>query len=333
MMRIFLLFLASLLLAANVIDASNFPPLISPRPLPALTPGPGVLCSTSGTRGVPPKTCDNGGICVLTDFGNPPVDIPDSGICRKLRKFTPKCSVNYCSANGPYAVCRVSNQYAFCSAWGTRRDGGPKPQCPEFCTEECRIPKLRASDGSTYCNECKLISASCSNGFSFFGPVDAPASCFDGSILGLDQCCRKYRVACIPPAKQCSTTGSLIPPVPCVKSTTCVVTDFGFPAVDQPTEGHCRWVYRVPKCTLKRCVKNGASFICKIDNTIATCGAWATREDGGMKPNCPEICPKFCLPEKLRLLGSNGVRYCNYCELSAASCQSDFTIYGPVKRD
>lgn len=306
-----------------------------PRPVrsPSLSASAGESCSTSGTRGAPPTPCDSPGTCVLTDFGYPAVDIPNAGICRRVWKWTPKCSVKFCTEKGAYGVCKVSGEFAFCSAWAARRDNGPAPECPEFCTKECLVKKLRASDGSTYCNACELMVASCHAGFSFFGPVSAPEKCFR-EFLGFDgmECCVKYNVGCIAPGGRCTTSGAFIPPIPCIPSATCVVTDFGFPAVDLPTSGHCRWVYRVPKCTLRRCVRSGAATICKVDGVVATCGAWGSRTDFGSKPECPEFCTEECLVERKRLVGSDGVFYCNKCKLTVASCESAFSIYGPVKK-
>lgn len=338
LLRVIFIFAA---VVTAALGTTNDDPARMLPPGTTLTPptAPGVECSTSGTRGYPPVGCTSPGVCVLTSFGDPPVDLPNAGICRLVPSPVPACSVGYCSSAGPRGVCKVSGQTAFCSAWAARADHGSedeRPNCRFACILSCSVVRLVASNGKKFCNDCLLRSASCVAKFEIFGPVTAPRKCFTEAIEGVfdaRRCCRAHRVGCLPPLARCSTGGSLLPPTPCEKSMKCVVRDFGFPAVDNPRKGFCQWVYNIKKCNVNRCSKNGADHICRIERMTTTCGAWATRGDGGTKPNCMIACPEFCLVYKKRPLASDGKRYCSRCQLKAVSCNRDFMIYGPVAKE
>lgn len=91
-----------------------------------------------------------------------------------------------------------------------------------------------------------------------------------------------------------------------------------------------------PPCSIPLCSLNGPHFSCfpnfstaasrqvRSQVPVTSCEMWAKATN----PECPTICPLFCrIPQ---LLATNGQRFCNDCELQAASCRSDFAIVGPV---
>eukprot|EP00737_Agarophyton_chilense_P000672 gb/GEZJ01000743.1/.p1 GENE.gb/GEZJ01000743.1/~~gb/GEZJ01000743.1/.p1 ORF type:complete len:329 (+),score=24.83 gb/GEZJ01000743.1/:173-1159(+) len=126
--------------------------------------------------------------------------------------------------------------------------------------------------------------------------------------------------------------GGFLPPTECEEGLTCVIDDFGNIPVDLPATGVCTLIESSPPaCSVEICSATGADTICGIDSFVATCGAWATRKDGGTLPVCPEICTLECLEPKL--VASDGQEFCNVCLLQGASCDSNFEIFGPVKKD
>lgn len=304
--------------------------VLVPLPLPV-----GAPCTTSGGLGGPVIPCQSGLTCVLTTFGNPALDAPTGGTCVALDEKPPACTVTFCGSFGGDAVCAVSNQVATCRAWATRGDlGGIPPNCHMVCTKECRVPRLVASNGAEYCTTCVLHVASCEADFAFYGPVPAPKDKCKGTIDIFDaaECCTKRGIGCLKRGDSCTTIGSMFPTVDCAKGLKCVLTDFGFPAADGPTRGTCRKVGRLRKCTVRFCSRKGRRGICRIGRECATCFAWATRTDFGTKPNCNFACLAFCLDYKRRPLGSDGRRYCSRCALRAKSCQTQFEVYGPIRK-
>ena len=304
--------------------------------------GAGETCRIGGFFPSPP--CKKPLVCLLTSFGNPPVDNPRVGKCTDLEEPPEKCSISFCSANGADAVCTtIDKLFTTCGVWPTRIDfGGANVKCPEICTLECRIPKLVASDGSMYCNLCLLQGASCDSGFKIFGPVTPPKplDCESESINFFDRrkCCIEKMIGCVKQGERCSTGGSLVPPIPCEKGLTCVLSDFGFPAADRPTSGRCRKLRRkIQTCSVKLCSKKGPRFLCRTPRNgfigggvVTFCKTWATRSDGVPGPDCDFACPQFCRVQRLK--ASDGSLHCNLCILRQVSCKSDFMIYGPVGR-
>lgn len=297
--------------------------------------GLGQACSLNGFFPIP---CQARLTCVLTDFGFPAADGPRIGTCRNLTNKPPSCTVAYCTTNGPNAICTtfgfpMQPVVATCHAWATRIDA-KGPDCNFACTLRCLVVRLVASDGTTYCNLCLLQAASCRSDFKVFGPVKPvkdkcvkPISIFDAA-----KCCIDRGIGCLKKGQTCSTMGSRIQPVPCKKGLTCVIMNFGFPAVDRPNSGTCRRVRRVKKCSVRRCSRRGEKSICQTGTIVTTCGAWATRTDGNPGPDCSFVCPEICLVLPQRPLGSDGVRYCTICKLRQASCRSDFVIFGPIRK-
>lgn len=151
-----------------------------------------------------------------------------------------------------------------------------------------------------------------------------------------ETCCVKYGINCPPEGSPCSTGGGFLPPLPfpCGKSLTCVIFDFGFPPVDQPNRGVCKKLSEEPpKCSIDFCSMNSAKAVCKPTDGIskvAFCDAWATRTDGFPGPDCGFLCAKIC--EEDGPFGSDGVQYCSLCQLQAASCLSNFKLFGPVPK-
>lgn len=144
-----------------------------------IIPVAGTKCSTSGSDGFSPTKCSPGGLCVLTDFGYPAVDLPNQGICREVPVIVPNCSVAFCARKGLYDVWQISGQTTFCFAWPIHEDFGRTPKCPGNCKRDCMSGKFRASDGSLYWNPYDLITTSCKPNFTSYGPVLAPKTCFD----------------------------------------------------------------------------------------------------------------------------------------------------------
>lgn len=245
-------------------------------------------CSTIGSF-LPPKKCPSGLTCVIDDFGFPAVDRPNSGHCKKLNEKPPICTVDFCAMNGAKSLCVVKDAVSVstCGAWANRSDSGPKPVCPRICTLECAIGNAAplASNGKRFCNVCVLKGASCDARFEFYGPIDPKCDpTKDISPFDRASCCFDFGIKCVQEGDICSTSGAQIPGAGCDKCLTCVLFDFGFPAVDVPNRGVCRLLKQeVPKCSVRHCLRVGASGICNASPThapspiIATCKAWATQ--------------------------------------------------------
>lgn len=306
--------------------------------LPPPIPIRDLTCQVGGFA--PSRPCASG-TCVLTSFGNPAVDLPRSGICRSLPRPPPACTVALCSRRGGGAVCAVTTPtrlVATCRAWAARTDvGGVGPDCSFACTEECMTPRLVASDGSEYCNLCKLQAASCRARFAFFGPVRAPDACRMRPIPPFEagRCCAERGIGCLGNGRRCSTLGSRIRPVPCKTGLTCVIRDFGFPAADGPNSGRCRRVRNVRKCSVGRCTRFGPRHVCEVplprgSGIVSTCRAWARRSDGNPGPDCSFACILICAVGDARPLASNGKRFCSICQLRQKSCTTGFRVFGPV---
>lgn len=282
-------------------------------------------CTTTVLVVGAPAPCPRGQTCVLNDFGLPAADRPNSGTCRTLDAPAPKCTVTFCASTGSFGVCTVSGETATCSAWATRDDTSSEtPNCRFPCPRDCPNNAI-SSDGRRFCNACVLRRASCEDDFRFSGPLTPREACAAPiSIFLAPFCCTQLDIGCVPRGGICSTTGGLVPPVPCAKGLECVVTDFGFPAVDLPTSGICLPERDYDECAVDRCCRFGAKSICRVQQTDATCGAWASRTDGGPRPDCSFTCPRRCLPFKQRPLDSSGHRFCNFCVFCKQSCKNNF---------
>lgn len=117
-----------------------------------------------------PFPCGKTGTCGIFDFGNPALDQPNRGVCKKLGSTPPACSVDFCSMNGAKAICSVKDRLtkvAICGSWAT--DGFPGPDCGFPCLAFCEPDGPFGSDGIQYC--CYLKSASCLFNIKIYGPV------------------------------------------------------------------------------------------------------------------------------------------------------------------
>lgn len=139
-------------------------------------PKPGDKCSTGGGFIQPPPfPCGRKLTCVIQDFGFPPVDRPNQGVCKKVDGVPPQCSVGFCSSKGADAICSVPDgisKIAFCGSWSTRSDGFPGPDCSFLCPQICELDGPFGSDGVQYCSACILRQASCASNFEIYGPVN-----------------------------------------------------------------------------------------------------------------------------------------------------------------
>ncbi|CAN8061786.1 unnamed protein product [Agarophyton chilense] len=71
-------------------------------------------------------------------------------------------------------------------------------------------------------------------------PEEIALSCEgDLNIFERVECCMKLDIGCIQAGQDCSTSGSLFPPVPCAQGLECIIWDPGFPAADRPNRGTC----------------------------------------------------------------------------------------------
>lgn len=274
------------------------------------------ICSTSvGTDGTRPPRCPRGAKCVIKDFGFIAAGRPNSGVCLRIRGIVPVCRIAICSKKGFRQICKTpdTRDITFCGAWPKRSDRGVVPNCIIPCPRvACKVGDDRPVDnfGRSYCSECQLRIASCKSNFRRYGPVKKPHT---GGNVG----------------DKCSTKGAPAGPTPCKKALSCVINDFGAPAINQPNSGNCtRVTPPVRTCTVDICVRRGSDAICQTRGTkdVTTCGFWAARTDGNPGPKCDFTCTQQCLARPKRPMDQNGKRYCNPCVLRKASCESNFKI-------
>lgn len=226
--------------------------------------------------------CSKDLTCVLSDFGEPAGGEESVGKCLDLPRKPKKCTIERCSATGQKTICTISRVAATCGAWATRRDAGPRPDCPAFCTKLLQIPQPKGSDGKLYGNNGCLVVASCESDFEIYGPV--PRSPKDickkpiGSLLK-NRCCIDYGIECARKGEVCASSpgDSFRGPKECMKGLTCVISDLGDGEFDFP-EGTCeRLRGTLRKCMTKSCSKNGPDYICKIPKSenVSTCKTWS----------------------------------------------------------
>lgn len=177
----------------------------------------------------------------------------------------PKCSIERCSRTGRSAQCTLFRIPMTCATWARTFRPNCAFACPLNCISGPYAP--RDNEGSTYCNECLLRSASCKSGFTNFGPVESTVGMatpianptpFGGLPPG-------------PPPGECSTVAVLVtPPQLCPEGETCVLFDLGFIAADRPNSGNCQVVEGdVPPCSSSVCSK--PDTLCSIRNDVTTC--------------------------------------------------------------
>lgn len=122
----------------------------------------------------------------------------------------------------------------------------------------------------------------------------------------------------------------------CSRGDECVISDFGPYPERSDLHGTCEYVPTAPTCSVSECARHGFSHICILDSHLptwvtTTCGAWATRNDGGRRPNCHRICTMECASRNARPVANDGSRYCSLCSLITSSCMKNFTVWGPVQ--
>ena len=106
--------------------------------------------------------------CVIKDFGFPLSDIPNEGICKKMKKRASMCTISGCMVRGKDHICEVDNMTTTCGVWAS---GGAIKRELDCSVQSCK-PKLcagspfRSSDGKRYCSWCALKTASCISGFA-----------------------------------------------------------------------------------------------------------------------------------------------------------------------
>lgn len=309
-----------------------------------------VVCSNFGTRGSPPVACPSGQSCVINNFGNPPVDLPDSGFCVDSSTVNPSplpCSLSQCALNGGSTVCTLNRKLppssdiipstasglTTCATWSKLSVSIGNEQiniCNQFaCTLDCPNDAV-SSLGRVFCNACNLQVASCQAGFSFTGPIDTDMECSITPPSSISPflrafCCNAgFDAGCVKEGGMCSTGGGLFPStLVCERGTVCVLDDLGFPALDRPNSGTCRRVNvsAVKMCDVRRCAFTGAGGVCSLEGgVIVTCGAWATRTDGGPKPDCDSVgCKTICSKPYWR-------KRCIKCRRVKKSCRRGFAF-------
>lgn len=237
-----------------------------------------------------------------------------------------------------------------CAAWATlsvvNRDNQHFNICDQFvCTADCPADAV-SSLGQVFCNACNLQVAACRARFTFTGPIDVAAECSVSPPTDISPflrafCCSSgFDDGCVKEGGDCSTGGGLLPStMACISGTTCVLSDLGFPALDRPNSGTCTKVDvdSVKTCTVKGCARTGKNGICRLpveassmdidigmtqqqQGPIVTCGAWASRTDGGVKPDCDGVsCKRVCAKR-------HWLKKCKKCLLVRKSCRAGFAF-------
>lgn len=232
-------------------------------------PSPGARCSTKGSL-LGPTLCASVLTCVISDFGFPAADGPNSGTCKTVKLPLPTCTFDVCTASGAAKLCETVNtkDVTTCGAWATRSDGNAQPNCRKPCPRNCtrNLPNITTDNtGKKYCNACVLRVASCEANFAFYGPVNADP-------------------LPLPPQTgpgKCSTSPSMVVGAPpsgpsCPRGETCVLSDFGLLVADRPNSGMCKILeMSVQTCSFDLCTASGALSVCKTPDTgdVTTCSA------------------------------------------------------------
>lgn len=140
----------------------------------------------------------------------------------------------------------------------------------------------------------------------------------------------------LPPGARCITTTRTGDNVRCRAGLDCVIVHHGIPKTNIENMGTCQKLKRttLQQCSVEYCSKVGHTATC-VDTykpfIASKCDAFATRVDGGRKPNCSFECgSKKCVPGGGEMKRTNfGKWYCGLCELKRASCSSGFREFGP----
>jgi len=147
--------------------------------------------------------------------------------------------------------------------------------------------------------------------------------------------------ALLPEGSRCITTTLSGANEKCEPGLDCLIWHHGIPSRSIENSGTCvRYGVKradLKQCSIEFCSSHGHTAVC-IDTIkpvfrTSTCGAFATRQDGGRKPNCAaSLCnaPKCPKNSGNMLRSSMGKWYCGACNLKFASCNSGFKEYGPM---
>lgn len=326
----------------------------------------GMACPLVGDKCYEASSCQDS-TCVFTNLTT-----PREGTCMIAHDQTGTCSVEYCSKNGADRLCSFGEGVTTCSAWHGYKNATGSSLCRFPCTKECLAEEKQpmASNGKKYCTFCALKFASCKSGFELYGPLPATESTASSepetsaeleqgleagepeqspegvveesevdckndflSPAEMAKCCTEFAEGCLQKGELCTTAGSPVPPIPCDKDLECVISNFGLPSADVPSEGICTEVAHSPvTCSVEFCSENGSQAFCRVpdNDSLTTCGAWATRSDGNPGPECSFVCPLICNVGPTAPVGSDGKRYCSECQLKSASCSSNFEVFGPI---
>lgn len=105
------------------------------------------------------------------------------------------------------------------------------------------------------------------------------------------------------------------------------------PANDIENSGTCVRIDKsaLSECSVAFCTKSGYAAVC-VDLfspfRATTCGAYASRVDGGRRAACSPCGKSNCATPAFT--ASDGKAYCRRCELEYSSCRSGFQVFGPV---
>ncbi len=144
------------------------------------------------------------------------------------------------------------------------------------------------------------------------------------------------QVGSLPVGARCITTTLSGENERCKSGLDCVIAHHGIPRTNIENMGTCVKLNRskLKQCSADYCslVGHTATCIDQYKPFVATkCGAFATRVDGGRRPNCSFDCGSpTCKPGDGKMLRTNaGKWYCGKCALKRASCKSGFREFGP----
>lgn len=136
--------------------------------------GEGVKCRDS-TRGFPGVDCGDGERCVYNVLGNPPVDIPGSGVCQPVEGVVEDCSVGLCARIGGKGLCLLKGDGRATTCEVFAKDQNLKT-CEFACTLLCEVDGPCDQNGKRFCSLCQLQGEACRNGFKTTVGVCPPES-------------------------------------------------------------------------------------------------------------------------------------------------------------
>lgn len=307
----------------------------------------GSVCSSNGAF---TYTCAASLVCELTKVADEASGFESVGRCRSHPTPPPACAIWRCAQYGADSTCTLGSNIITCGAWAASASFPECPRCPEAENWNCATKSFLASTGVSYCTECALRTISCRNDFTVYGPV-REGGCYPPMADGRATCCRTKGVACAKVLDDCkipsvSNPDATADSVPCGQNLICATKSV--PAGDVVKTGFCasnsvatRW------CSVWMCSQEGQDAVCSMPaapgsslRISGTCGAWATRMDGGQKPNCDITCDGGCVfPRENRPISTGRYRYCSECVLRRASCEAEFRVWrwltpsGPVFGD